>query len=73
MMKDKPKTKKPYISIIIPLYNEERRINNVSKIYKYFKSLRINYEVILINDGSTDQTIEKLKILSKKQKKYILY
>lgn len=55
----------PFISIIIPLYNEEDRLINLSKIYKYFGSKKLTYEVVLINDGSKDKTLKKLRKLSK--------
>lgn len=63
MVKKLPKF--PFISIILPLYNEERRLANLSKIYKYFNNTRLTYEVILINDGSNDKTEKKLDKLSK--------
>lgn len=45
------------ISIIIPFYNEEESLPVL------IKQLNKDYEVILINDGSTDQGLEKLKNL----------
>ncbi len=60
--------KTPYISIIIPLYNEKRRLNNLLKIYAYFQTTKLSYEVILVNDGSQDQTANKLNELSKNLK-----
>ena len=51
-------------SIIIPVYNEEKNIENLIKeIIFYLKHLKC-YEIILVNDGSTDKTklvIENLK------------
>ncbi|MEK7616911.1 MAG: dolichyl-phosphate beta-glucosyltransferase [Patescibacteria group bacterium] len=63
MIKKLPKF--PFISIVIPLYNEERRVSNLSKIYKYFDRTNLKYEVILINDGSKDKTLRKLNEISK--------
>lgn len=57
--------KLPFVSIIIPLYNEERRLSNLLKIYKYLDSLNLTYEVILVNDGSIDATLKKINELSK--------
>ena len=44
------------ISIVVPLYNEERTIINIlSKIQNEIKKLNeFNFEVIIINDGSND-------------------
>lgn len=48
-----------FISIIIPLYNEEKSIKNIiNRIPKYFK-----HEIIIVDDGSIDNSIsEVLKI-----------
>ena len=53
----------PFISIFIPAHNEEYTIGDtVSSVCKseYSKNGEINYEVIVINDGSTDNTGEIL-------------
>jgi biofilm PGA synthesis N-glycosyltransferase PgaC len=56
----------PTISIITPAYNEEKNIiNNVKTLLGLHYS---NYEVILINDGSTDNTFKLLKDNFKLQK-----
>jgi len=45
------------VSIIIPLYNEENSIKNVlTRIPNHHK-----YEIILVDDGSTDSSMEKAK------------
>lgn len=47
------------ISIIIPAYNEGHRISStLKKIHEYFKNKKFQYEVIVIDDGSLDDTIE---------------
>lgn len=48
--------KKKFLSIIIPLYNEEKRILNLMHIYQYLRSKKFAWEIILVNDGSTDNT-----------------
>ena len=48
-------SKKTEISIVIPVKNESGNIDNLLKeINKYLKY--INYEIIYVNDGSTDNT-----------------
>ncbi len=45
------------ISIIIPCYNEGiKLINNIKKVNEYMNKLDIDYEIIVVNDGSTDDT-----------------
>lgn len=47
----------PKILVIIPAYNEEESIlYAVNKIRNYNKENKTNYDVIVINDGSTDMT-----------------
>jgi dolichol-phosphate mannosyltransferase len=52
------------LSIIIPVYNEEK---NIPHIYTKVKQVvdKYNYEVIFVNDGSKDNTFEELRIISK--------
>lgn len=57
------------ISIIIPVYNEEKRLGNLEKIISFLKDEKINSEIILVNDGSKDNTF---KILQKFKKNYNL-
>ena len=57
------------LSVVIPIYNEEE---NIDLLYKslgaVLSKLNSSYEVILIDDGSTDSTYEKLKEINKKNK-----
>jgi len=60
--------RKPYISIVIPAYNEEALIeDSLTQICNYMKTLERKYywELILVNDGSTDRTGEIADTFSK--------
>jgi dolichyl-phosphate beta-glucosyltransferase len=51
--------KKMEISIVIPAYNEEKRIGKtLKKVYEYFKEKKIEFEIIVVDDGSNDKTVE---------------
>ena len=57
------------VSIIIPCYNYEKKIiNKFNTLQKKLKSSKYKFEIILINDGSQDNTLKKLKTLKKKNK-----
>ena len=47
---------KPLISIIVPIYNEEKTILQILKKLSDIKEWGYPFEVIVINDGSTDNT-----------------
>ncbi len=49
------------LSIIIPVYNEEKTILEVLKKIKKTTSNLFKYEVIVVDDGSTDQSKKILK------------
>ncbi|MEW6102569.1 MAG: dolichyl-phosphate beta-glucosyltransferase [bacterium] len=51
-----------YLSVVIPCFNEENRISQtLSKITDYLKNRGFNYEIIVVDDGSTDKTISCLR------------
>jgi glycosyltransferase involved in cell wall biosynthesis len=53
---------KPYLSVIIPAYNEEKTISNtLLDIDKYLSKQKFSSEIIVVNDGSKDATVEKVK------------
>jgi glycosyltransferase involved in cell wall biosynthesis len=55
------------LSVVIPLYNEEKNISaNVDEIVSALKELSGNYEIIIVNDGSTDNSLSVLKTIVKK-------
>lgn len=56
------------ISIIIPVYNEEKFISSVLKQVFEADTLGLKKEVIVIDDGSTDKTTKLVKTWLKKKK-----
>ena len=63
-----------YTSIIIPLYNEEIRIDHCFNIIiKLLKKREKTFkEIIFVNDGSTDKSKNKVLEFIKELKKKIL-
>lgn len=57
----------PYaLSVIIPAYNESRRLpKTVRAISKYLRARRVVHEVIVVDDGSRDDTPQLLVQLAK--------
>lgn len=53
---------KPFVSIVIPAYNEEKRIGeSLQKIVQYAKTKPFSLEIIVSDDGSLDQTVAVAK------------
>src|SRR3972149_6478692 len=50
-------TNKPFLSVVIPAYNEAERIPlTLIDIDKHLSQAKYSYEIIVVNDGSTDDT-----------------
>ncbi|MDF2505885.1 glycosyltransferase family 2 protein [Clostridium sp.] len=57
-------------SVVVPLYNEELVIDeSYKRIKKVMYSTNENYEIIFINDGSTDRTKDKAELICSKDEK----
>jgi chlorobactene glucosyltransferase len=57
----------PLVSVLIPARNEENHISRCvnSLLHQHYK----NYEILVLNDNSTDHTLSILKTLAKKHKR----
>ncbi len=67
----KPVSKEPFISVIIPTYNDSDTIEeSIASVYDSYK--KENFEIIVVNDKSTDNTLEKLEVLKTKYNFIIL-
>ncbi|MBN2421633.1 glycosyltransferase family 2 protein [Candidatus Woesearchaeota archaeon] len=61
-------------SIIVPLYNEEKRaLPFLNELISFCKEGLEDYEIILVNDGSTDRTLSKLKKVQNNNCRIITY
>ena len=49
------------LTIVIPAYNEDKRIvRTLDRVYDYMKEKEYDYEVIVVDDGSGDDTLLKV-------------
>lgn len=57
----------PYLSVIIPVYNEEENVTPLTtELMEVLNNLNKSFEVIFVDDGSTDRSLAILKELQKK-------
>ena len=48
-----------FLSVIVPVYNEEDRIvKTLKRFHEYLSAQPFSYEILIINDGSKDRTVE---------------
>ena len=52
-------------SVIVPVFNSERYISNAIKSVLRQKLEKKNYEIILINDNSSDQSLKIIRNFKK--------
>ena len=63
----------PRLSIVIPMYNEEANISRLfSRLFPVLENLAETCEVICINDGSSDRTLELLLEEAEKRKGLVI-
>ncbi len=63
--------KEPYLSIIIPVYNSEKTLKSL--LDSIFTSSFIDFEIIVVDDLSTDNTKQLIKDYQKKVGEKIIY
>jgi len=59
------------LSVVIPIYNEAKNVEKLyEKLEEVLSKLDKSYEVLLVDDGSTDGTTDKLAEIHKRNPKY---
>jgi dolichyl-phosphate beta-glucosyltransferase len=63
-------SKKIFLSVVIPAYKEERNIKNgaLNEVWDYLKKQKYSWEVLIVDDGSPDNTARMAKEFAKKHK-----
>ena len=60
------------LSIIVPVYNEEQNVPLLfDAIEKSVKSIKMPWELILVDDGSQDNSLQKIRELLKKDPEHL--
>lgn len=62
------------LSVVIPAYNEERNLKKgvLNEVKDFLEKSKLEYEVIVVDDGSSDETKEIIKKYIKLSKKFSL-
>jgi len=56
-----------YFSLVIPVYNEQENIITLlTEIVNTLPFDKFNYEIVIVNDASTDNSLKEIEIFSKK-------
>jgi dolichyl-phosphate beta-glucosyltransferase len=59
--------KRPELSIVIPVYNEESRLpKTFRESLDYLKKSKIRYEILIVDDGSRDGTLKEVELFRRK-------
>lgn len=59
-----------YLSVVVPVYNEEKNLQPLTqKLKEVLNELDKDYEIIYIDDGSTDQSLSKLQTIAEKEER----
>ena len=61
---------KPLISIIVPVYNLEQYVETFVKSLK--EQTYSNIEVVIVNDGSTDSSLDKINQYTNNDARFII-
>jgi len=65
---------RPYLSVVIPAFNEEINLKRgvLDSVYEYLKNKNFSWEVIVLDDGSSDGTISYVEKFTKSHKNFFL-
>ncbi len=63
----------PHLSVVVPAYNEEQRLpRTLARLHEYYEAQSYTYDVIVVSDGSKDQTNQIVSDFVKEHPKFRL-
>ncbi len=61
------------VSIVVPLYNEEENVDILhERLREALEQMGLEYEILYVDDGSTDTTLSKLEAIQLKDKSVVV-
>jgi glycosyltransferase involved in cell wall biosynthesis len=70
-MKNKTITNQPIVSVVVPLYNAASFMSRA--IESILRQTYTNLEIILVNDGSSDNTLKMCSSYAQSDKRFVIY
>lgn len=62
------------LSVVVPVFNEQESLNLFYKeLSKELRKIRQSFEIIFVDDGSTDKSLEELKEINRKSKRVRIF
>src|SRR5512147_2038798 len=66
-----PRSDNPQLSVVIPCYNEQQVLPRLKeRLLKSLPSLSVTWEVILVDDGSADETPALLVVMHREDVRF---
>ncbi|HEY8091113.1 MAG TPA: glycosyltransferase family 2 protein [Polyangiaceae bacterium] len=66
-----PQRARPTLSLVLPIYNEEEVIPELDRrLHEFLEKLGLPAEVVFVNDGSRDRSMELLRDAASKEPRY---
>jgi dolichyl-phosphate beta-glucosyltransferase len=65
---------KPFLSVILPAYNEEYNLRTgvLDSVYDYLKEQKYSWEILFVDDGSTDTTLRLARDFAEKHQNFLV-
>ena len=65
---------KPFLSVVIPAYNEEYNLRTgvLESVYDYLSDQKYSWEILFVDDGSTDNTASLAESFAKKHSNFFV-